>query len=443
MVVPSRTIRFSQLQNRREVVVRNPLLGVPALAQLLALVALPMGGPGTHPTEPVRGASLWLEQVVADSTSYNVNAVVIVGPTEALLWDAQYHVRDAERLADRIAATGKHLKAIVLSHPDHDHFSGTAVIVKRFPGTPVYMTPTALAEFNKTAARDFGNEKSRNSAAMADSIITPVALPSNHLTVDGQAVEVIPDLQGDVLLPTNSVLWIPSLRAVLAADVVFNGVHPWFGASNAETRAAWQRSLQRITDLKPLVVVAGHKRTVDMPDSPTSIQAMAAYLKDFDAERQSSADAPGLIAAMKRKYPDWAVPVLLQYSAMIAYRSAKSPSPSAGNTQASSSGGQSAGAGWNPVGVYDFVMKMGEREIDGRIVITGTVEKYTGTIAPESAPELVPFDSVTAREGKIALAFTLPRGPAFISLTSVAADSLVGKLTGTLGVADTYVKKVR
>jgi hypothetical protein len=60
---------------------------------------------------------LHLEQVLADSTSYDVNAILVVGPHEALLWDAQYHLPDARRLADRTAATGKHLKAIVISHP--------------------------------------------------------------------------------------------------------------------------------------------------------------------------------------------------------------------------------------------------------------------------------------------------------------------------------------
>src|SRR5512140_3882275 len=85
-------------------------------------------------------ARLHLEEVGSDSTSFDVISTLIVGPTEVLVWDAQYHVGDARALADRIAATGKHLKAIVLSHPDHDHFAGTAVLVERFPGTPVYMT---------------------------------------------------------------------------------------------------------------------------------------------------------------------------------------------------------------------------------------------------------------------------------------------------------------
>src|SRR5690349_5468501 len=126
----------------------------------------------TASATPVVAPKLQLEEVGADSNSFDVIATIITGPKEALLWDAQYHLADARRLADRIAASGKHLKAIVLSHPDHDHFAGAAVIVERFPGTPVYMTPKALEAYKKTAARDFGGEKSRFPERLADSIVT-------------------------------------------------------------------------------------------------------------------------------------------------------------------------------------------------------------------------------------------------------------------------------
>src|SRR5690242_21043171 len=92
-----------------------------------------------------RAPALRLVEVGSDSTSFDVVSTLVVGPTESLLWDAQYHVTDAKKLADAIAATHTHLKAIVISHPDHDHYSGLAVVLERFPGTPVYMTAKALA----------------------------------------------------------------------------------------------------------------------------------------------------------------------------------------------------------------------------------------------------------------------------------------------------------
>src|SRR5689334_16401274 len=143
---------------------------------------------------------LHLEEVGSDSTSFDVIATMIVGPTEVLVWDAQYHAAEARRLADRVAATGKHLKAVVISHPDHDHYSGAAAIVERFPGTPVYMTAKALAHFD-TTKQYFQREKTRRPGVMTDSLVTPQLLPSTHLTVDGEELTVIPDLTGDVVIP--------------------------------------------------------------------------------------------------------------------------------------------------------------------------------------------------------------------------------------------------
>ena len=291
-----------------------------AIASVAIAIASSLRGSAVVYSVPHPTATLRLEEVGSESTAFDVVSTLIIGPTEVLLWDAQYHVADARRVADKIAATRKHLKAIIISHPDHDHYFGTAAIVERFPGTPVYMTAAALSEFKKTAAQAFQNEKSRRPAALADSIVTPTELPSTHLTVDGEAVELVPDLTGDVLTPTNSFLWIPSLRTVLAGDIVFNGVHPWLGSSDEASRTAWRASVRRIADLHPAVVVAGHKKDIASPDTPASLDFMDHYLTDFDAIRKSAADGAALRDAMLRKYPDLAIPGLLAYSAQVAFR---------------------------------------------------------------------------------------------------------------------------
>ena len=278
-----------------------------------------LGGPLSSPAYNGTHNGLELVQYVADSTAFHVNSVIIAGETEAVLIDTQYHVADARRVADQIAATGKRLKAIFITHPDHDHFAGAAVIVERFPGTPVYMTAAALHHFDSVGVRDFQRDKARQPNLLADSVVTPQVLPSNHLTIDGETIEIIPDLQGDVLAPVNSVVWIPSLRTLITGDVVFNEVHVWLGASNAASRTAWRGALRRLTEFEPTSVVPGHKPTVETPDTPTSLQTMSDYLADFDAARETSKDWRELVAAVRQKYP-WKVGLLLNYSARSAFR---------------------------------------------------------------------------------------------------------------------------
>jgi glyoxylase-like metal-dependent hydrolase (beta-lactamase superfamily II) len=284
----------------------------PGIAALFTLIFA-----GLSPVVIAAGPKLYLQEVVADEGSIYTVAVEVVGPTEILLWDCQFHVADAKRLADQIASSGKHLKAIVISHPDGDHYYGAATLVERFPGTPVYMTAAALDTFNQNAEKSFKNGKTRTPDLLPDSLVTPKVLPSMHLTVDGDAVEVVPDLQGDMPAKLDSFLWIPSLRAILAGDLVFSGVHPYLASSSEKARADWRESCRQMSELHPLIVVAGHKKAAD--DSTDILNFMDRYLADFEAARLQSPDAQALVAAMTKKYPDLALPRFLQSAADAAY----------------------------------------------------------------------------------------------------------------------------
>lgn len=264
-------------------------------------------------------ARLTLETYVADSLSFDVASTLIIGPTEVVLFDAQNHMSDGRRVAERIAATGKKLKAIFISHPDEDHFFGAQAVLERFPGTPVYMAPGGLKEFARTGAEMLSSRKPRYGNEAPDSLIHVQPVPAAGLTIDGEHLQVIADLQGDVLAPCNSALWIPSLRAVLAGDIVFNGVHPYLAASTEASRNAWHKSLDSLAALKPAIVVAGHKRAADAPDTPASLAFMRGYLTDFEAARKSSATPMAMVAAIRAKYADLTMPILLQVSAQMTF----------------------------------------------------------------------------------------------------------------------------
>ena len=125
--------------------------------------------------------------------------------------------------------------------------------------------------------------------------MTPQLLPQESLTVDGHRLEVIADLVGDVRKPASSALWIPSLRAALAADLAFSGIHPWLGDSDRASRAAWRSSLKKIADLTPAIVVPGHKTDVVAPDTPEVLAFMQSYLTEFDRLMESAATPDDLV----------------------------------------------------------------------------------------------------------------------------------------------------
>ena len=270
-------------------------------------------------TRPVAAQGLRLTQFQSDTVMAHVTSTAIVGPTEMILVDALYHRTDAEREADSLAKLGKRLKAIVVTHPHEDHYFGAAALAKRFPGVPVYMTSPA-ADFYRWTFRSYLEDLNRTAPAeLPDSLITPTELTSMTLTVDGQEIEIIPDLQGDVPKMSNSIVWIPSLRTVIAGDIVFNRIHAWAGTSDSTTRARWRESIARITQLKPAVVIAGHKAP-SAPDTPDVLRGMDNYLTDFDAAVAEYSDPDAVVARMKTKYPTYEGLSLLRGSARFVLR---------------------------------------------------------------------------------------------------------------------------
>jgi glyoxylase-like metal-dependent hydrolase (beta-lactamase superfamily II) len=147
----------------------------------------------------------------------------------------------------------------------------------------------------------------------------PQVLPGRKLKVDGQLVQVVRDLQGDSKGPTNSYVWVPSASAEVAGDIVFQRTHVWLAESSPKTRKAWLASLRKLAGRHPKVVVAGHKRSVDSPDSPGAINFTRDYIRAFEAAKSSSHGADELIAKMKRRDPDLALDAILTFSANAAF----------------------------------------------------------------------------------------------------------------------------
>src|SRR6267143_633641 len=97
----------------------------------------------------------------------------------------------------------------------------------------------------------------------------PQPWPDTHFTVDGQSVDVIAGLQGDVGPgPRNNVVWVPSLAAAIVGDIAFNQVHLSLRATDAQSRKAWRETLRLVQERHPRIVVAGHKNHTELPDTP-------------------------------------------------------------------------------------------------------------------------------------------------------------------------------
>ncbi len=289
-------------------------------------IAMLLLGVGARASVAQGSATLRVESFGSGAQTFHVLSTLVSGPTEALLWDGQYHPSDGARIADSIAARGKQLRAIVLSHADHDHYQGVLAIVQRFPGTPIYAAASVRADFARRAADDLALEKRRRASDVPDSLPALQPLPS-RLTIDGVALTVIDGLTGDVKAPASSVLWIPSIQTALVGDLAFSGIHPWLGDSDADSRERWRSDLRRIKALGPRTIVPGHQRDVAAPQGPALLDEMIAYLDTFDAAIQSASDFKSFMTRMTTAYPDRTLPGLMAAGARQKFAPPTPPSP--------------------------------------------------------------------------------------------------------------------
>lgn len=81
---------------------------------------------------------------------FPVSSTLVSGPKEAILFDAQFSTKDGEQLVQMIRASGKTLKAIVITSGDPDFYFGLQPIVNAFPQVKVLATPQVVDHIRAT-----------------------------------------------------------------------------------------------------------------------------------------------------------------------------------------------------------------------------------------------------------------------------------------------------
>lgn len=231
---------------------------------------------------------------------YDVNSTMISGEKDMIVIDAQFSLSEAHRLAAEILESKKNLTTIYVTHPHPDHFFGLAVLKQAFPNARAVALP-ATANAIKTAwpARQkfwiatYGNNIPGPDPVVPEELTTPV------LTLEGEQFPVTGPVQGSDG-PGNSFVYIPSLKAVVTGDIVFD--HVYFGVPRGKAREDWNKTIDQITALDPAIIVPGHEgpgATRDM----RSIQFMKKYIADWDANVAASKDAEEMKAKVLAQYP--------------------------------------------------------------------------------------------------------------------------------------------
>jgi glyoxylase-like metal-dependent hydrolase (beta-lactamase superfamily II) len=230
-------------------------------------------------------------------------STLIFGENDAVLVDAMTTVAEAEALGAWIALHNRNLETIYITHAHFDHFYGLSILLDRFPDARAIATPRTVnamqmflsPQVERLARRMFPGQ-------VATKLVAPEPYERDTFTLEGHELRILEEGRTDSVDSTS--LHVPSIGLIVAGDVVYNQCRMYVGDTTPESRKNWIADLDRLAELNPRIVVAGHKKP-GAPDSPSAIQDTKRYLEDFDRLQKTATSDEDLFDQMTALYPDW------------------------------------------------------------------------------------------------------------------------------------------
>ena len=250
---------------------------------------------------PAEDKPLEVEVLRTSAGSLYVNVALIKGEKDAVLVDVPFTLADAHRVVAMVLDSGKHLQTIFVTHDHPDHFFAMEVLTQAFPDVRIVAHPTVVADIWRSLPFKVKRWSPMLGANGPKMPTAPHPLEGDTIMLEGQALKVIGPIQGDHVHSTA--LWVPSIHALVAGDLLFNQMHLWLGEHDRQRIEAWRRSVDELAALKPVIVVAAHTRP-GLPNDTSALTFTRDYI-DFWLEAAAQAkDSAGLRAAVQQHFPD-------------------------------------------------------------------------------------------------------------------------------------------
>lgn len=240
-------------------------------------------------------------QVIATSpASMMANMTLVMGEKDAVLVDVPFSRADAYRVVAAILDSGRTLKAVIVTHDHPDHFFGLDVIADAFPDARLLAHPIVAKDMQRSVPIKFARWSGQLGTNAPRRPVVPSAIDGDGVMLEGHKLQVIGPMQGDHVRSTF--VWDPETRTLIAGDMVYNDMFVWLGEHTPDRYSAWIATLDKLEEMRPLHVVAGHTK----PGSRDDIRAIGwtrDYIRSFGEAALEAKTAAALEAAMRQRYP--------------------------------------------------------------------------------------------------------------------------------------------
>ena len=240
------------------------------------------------------------------------NSYLIGANSEAILFDVSMLHSDAQRVADGITKSGRALKTVMVSHAHPDHFLGLDVITERFPDVRVVSTQNVATDIRTDGPWMFSMLRDKLGSEGPTRLVIPDPLTEPDLTIEGVRLEVVEFGEGES--KHMATVYIPTLKALLSADLVYNQAHLYLQEKHLESWLVRLDELETYANNRVTTIHPGHGRAAGLE----LIGQTRVYLQDF-AEAVRSGNRKEVEEAMLRKYPHYHVKQFLTAFSIHAY----------------------------------------------------------------------------------------------------------------------------
>src|SRR6266436_8927042 len=151
------------------------------------------------------------------------NSVIIEGPHEVMLVDAQLTKTSAERVLQEIKETKKPLSIIYITHEHADHFLGLEVFREAYPSVRIIANSEVVDRINKVYQEKIDKWRKILGSGATSHLAAISKLDDNFIKFENSTIEVFKNVQGDTR--ENTMLWIPGQKILITGDVVFNNLY--------------------------------------------------------------------------------------------------------------------------------------------------------------------------------------------------------------------------